>query len=287
MKHVFRTVFLSVTTIAALLSLTVATYAWFTSNRAVSTSTATARTGEETLELQISDTGGNNFRSLETVSIPQVNSADAGRLMPVSTADLVNFVYAPVTGQGMASVFEPVHGESKYYHGRIYLRAVGEGWSAGSHMNLYLDQSDGLLGQASDGMLLHASRLGLKFDDASGTAVILRLSEDSNPTGQQAYNTVVNGQTLGSNQVLASSGGNVQPVTDPSVPVVDYTVGFENNSIQLPQRTLLQMEFGRVYTLDIYFYLEGCDPDCSDDVQLDAADIHLTFYGALSQEAGR
>lgn len=287
MKHVFRTVFLGVTTVAVLFALTAATYAWFTSNRAVSTSTATARTGDETLELQISDTGGNNFHSMETVSIPQVNSADAGQLMPVSTADLVHFVYAPVTAQGMASVFEPVQGESKYYHGRIYLRAVGEGWSAGSHMNLYLDQSDGLLGQVSDGMLLHASRLGLRFDDAGGTAVILRLSEDSNPTGQQAYNTVVNGQVLGSNQVLASGGGNVHPVTDPSVPVSDYTVGFENNSIQLPQRALLQMEFGRVYTLDIYFYLEGCDPDCSDDVQLDAADIHLAFYGALSQEAGR
>ena len=53
MKNVFRTWFLGITTIFALLTFGAATYAWFTSNRAVSTSTATARTGEETLELQL------------------------------------------------------------------------------------------------------------------------------------------------------------------------------------------------------------------------------------------
>ena len=35
MKHAFRTWFLSVTMLAAVLSLAAATYAWFTSNRAV------------------------------------------------------------------------------------------------------------------------------------------------------------------------------------------------------------------------------------------------------------
>ncbi|MFR7901166.1 MAG: hypothetical protein ACLU6Y_16075 [Ruminococcus sp.] len=54
MKNVFRSWFLGITTIFALLAFGAATYAWFTSNRAVSTSTATARTGEETLELQLS-----------------------------------------------------------------------------------------------------------------------------------------------------------------------------------------------------------------------------------------
>ena len=57
MKNVFRSWFLGITTIFALLAFGAATYAWFTSNRAVSTSTATARTGEETLELQLSSQG--------------------------------------------------------------------------------------------------------------------------------------------------------------------------------------------------------------------------------------
>lgn len=40
MKNVFRSWFLGITTIFALLAFGAATYAWFTSNRAVSTSTA-------------------------------------------------------------------------------------------------------------------------------------------------------------------------------------------------------------------------------------------------------
>ena len=57
MKQAFRNWFLCVTAIAALLSLTAATYAWFTSNQAVSTTRASARTAEESLELQISSDG--------------------------------------------------------------------------------------------------------------------------------------------------------------------------------------------------------------------------------------
>ena len=97
MKHAFRTWFLSVTTLAAILALAAATYAWFTSNRAVETSTATARTGEETLTLQLSSSGGGAFRDMPTAAITQVNRTSATRLMPVSTSDLVNFVYAPST----------------------------------------------------------------------------------------------------------------------------------------------------------------------------------------------
>lgn len=47
MKQAFRNWFLCVTAIAALLSLTAATYAWFTSNQEVSTTRASARTAEE------------------------------------------------------------------------------------------------------------------------------------------------------------------------------------------------------------------------------------------------
>jgi predicted ribosomally synthesized peptide with SipW-like signal peptide len=53
MKRSFKTWFWSITAVFVLLALAGATYAWFTSNRAVSTSQATARSGEENLELQI------------------------------------------------------------------------------------------------------------------------------------------------------------------------------------------------------------------------------------------
>lgn len=131
--------------------------------------------------------------------------------------------------------------------------------------------------------LLTASRLGLVFDGATSSAVILRLTEDESSQSQQVYNTVINGQTLGSNQVLQYQNGTVSAATDPSQPIADYTVSFTSDSISLPSRPLLTMNLNQIYTLDIYFYLEGCDPDCSDGISQDMADIHLAFFGALNQ----
>lgn len=286
MKRQFlKTGFLVVTICAALAAMTAATYAWFTTNKAVSTGTATARTGDERLELQISSEGGSRFTDQETVSVFQVNQTDQKNMIPVSTDNLVDFVYAPFTSGGDAKKFLRVEKEENYYHGRIYLRAVGDGFAADDRLALYLDQSDGILASASSGMLLHASRLGLRFDNDK--TVIFRLSDDTNPKDAQTYNTIINGERLGADQVLSYQNGTIKAVTDPSVSLSDYTVSFETSSIRIPDKPLLLMEWNKIYTLDIYFYLEGCDPDCSDSVSFDQADIHLAFYGMLSQGADK
>ena len=284
MKKTFRTWFLAVTTLFAVLAFTFATLAWFTANRAVQTNTATARTGDETLELQISSSGGSGFKSVETAQITQINQTNSEILLPVSTADLNSFVYAPFTKDGKASAFKKVDDEANYYHGRVYLRAEGEGWPEGSRMNLYLDQSDGLLGDAADGYLLNASRLGLIFDGDTSNPIILRLSESENPENAQIYNTEVNGKILGKNQVLGYNDSGVFAVGDPSVSISEYTIDFSENQMKLPSRTLVSMELGKIYPVDIYFYLEGCDPDCSESIQLNEAELHLAFYGVLDQE---
>ncbi len=284
MKHKLKTWFIFVTCIVALMAVTFATYAWFTINRKVSTSTATARTGEESLELQISSNGGSDFKNSSPAKIQQVNKTDLNWLMPVSTADLKSFVYSPVTIDGMAKSFELVSDESNYYHGRIYLCAKGEGMPEGSKVDLYLDESRGILGNDVDEMLLNAARLGLSFDNGSSGNVILRLSDKSNPNNQQVYNTVINGEVLGDDQVLSYGRNGVKAAKDPSSLVDDYLISFGDNTAEVPDKPLLEMEIGRIYQLDIYFYLEGCDPDCSDSISFDVADIHLAFYGMLSKE---
>ena len=287
MKHRFKIWFQIVTMIFAVLSLAFATYAWFTTNREVSTSTATARTGEETLELQLSTSGGGSFRDADSVSIQQVNQTSAEYLLPVSTSNLVNFVYSPNTEAGIAKAFQPVENESYYYHGRVYIRATGTGWPDGTTMKLYLDQSDNILGQQVSGELLNAARLGLVFDGDYSSAVILKLSDSSNSSDQQVYNTEVNGQRLGDNQVLSYVTQSVQAVTDPSVAAGQYTVTFDNDSMQAPERTLLTMNLNQIYSVDIYFYIEGCDPDCSSYIQYSIADLQIGFYGIPDQrEAG-
>ena len=47
------------------------------------------------------------------------------------------------------------------------------------------------------------------------------------------------------------------------------------------------MQIGKIYSLDIYFYLEGCDPDCTDSVSFHTADLQLSFYGVLAGEESR
>ena len=284
MKKTFRTWFWAVTTLFAVLAFTFATLAWFTANRAVQTNTATARTGDETLELQISSSGGSSFKSVETAQITQINQTNSEILLPGSTADLNSFVYAPFTKDGKASAFKKVDDEANYYHGRVYLRAEGEGWPEGSRMNLYLDQSDGLLGKAADGYLLNASRLGLIFNGDTSNPIILRLSESENPENAQIYNTEVNGKILGKNQVLGYNDSGVFAIEDPSVSISEYTIDFSENQMKLPSRDLMSMELGKIYPVDIYFYLEGCDPDCSESIQLNEAELHLAFYGVLDQE---
>lgn len=289
MKRHFRNWFLAVTFVTALFVTVFATYAWFSSNKKVETGTATARTGEETLHLELSEQGGSRFKNQKTVQITQVNQTDAGTLLPVSSADLETFVSAPVTVEGKAKSFQKVSGEAGLYHGRLYLRASGKGWDAGTRLKLYLEQSDAVLGKASDGMLLHASRLGLNFqaEGQKQQMTILRLSEARNPDADRTFNTVVDGKTLGEDQVLGYVDGSVKAVSDPSASLKDYTVTWGKDTAKIPKKALCTMTLDTIYTLDVYFYLEGCDPDCSSAVSFDAADLHLAFYGMISQEGSR
>ena len=145
-----------------------------------------------------------------------------------------------------------------------------------------------MLGEDVDGNLLNAARLGLKFDGSSSSVVILKLSQNQNDQSEQVYNTVINGQTLGANQFLSGPSTSLSVVSDPSVLISDYEVKFENAGISIPDKPLLTMEVNRIYPVDIYFYLEGCDPDCSDaGISFDQADLHLAFYGILSQEGSK
>lgn len=280
----FRLWAVGVTMLAAVLALTAATYAWFTNNRRVNTDRATARSGTDTLELQISSEGGNNFQALKEAPIIQVNRTELSELMPVSTADLQSFVYNPSTSGEIAESFRTVTDEKYYYHGRIYLRAVAQGDSVGGRMALYLDEDNeagGALAQSDGGMVLNAARLGLAFD--GGSPSIFYLSNVSNPENHQIRNTRINGEVLGDGQVLKSSGGTLSAVADPSIPLSDRTIIMNDSGAALPKAPLLYMNLNQIYTVDVYFYIEGCDSDCSNSIGLNELDMHLAFYGILEE----
>lgn len=282
MKNFKKAMFFSVLTILiCLAALMSATYAWFTSNQTVFTSRVEARTDSADIRLLVSGQGGSAFSGSGETAIVQVNSTRADNLMPVSTADLETFLYNANLANDYAKNFSPVENEQHYYHGRIFIKAEADGQNTSS-LALYFDQtmsSGGLLAQSGESeLLLNASRLGIKFTDA-GTNHIFYLSESENPQNERKINTMVGGNVLEEGQVITLSGGNVTAVTDPAVAVSKYSISESGGGISLPGEPLIKMELNRVYQMDIYFYLEGCDPDCTDAVSLDGCDLHLAFFG--------
>ena len=283
-KSVFRIWYIIASMFFIILILTVSTYAWFSANRVVSTDKVTSRTGTEELKLEISSKGGSDFNGSDVAPIIQVNQTSLTRLMPVSTADLKSFVYNPISTNGKAKIFEPVENEEFYYHGRFYLRAFAEGGLADAKVNLYFDEGNeigGTLAQAEKGLFLNAARLGLTFDKKN--PVIFSLSNKHNKATQQANHTILNHKELGDQKVLSLSNGELKGVTDPSIPLSDRTIVMGDSGITFPKAPLLEMEMGKIYTVDVYVYLEGCDLDCSDSISYDEADLYLEFYGILKE----
>ena len=92
--------------IMLLFSVAAGTYAWFTSNRTVDTSRATAKSGTANVELQISSYGGDDFVSSDRAQIVQVNTADREYLLPVTTVDCKTFSQAVAFENGYAVSFK-------------------------------------------------------------------------------------------------------------------------------------------------------------------------------------
>ena len=259
-------------------TLVSATYAWFTTSNRVSTSRVTARSGSDSVELQISSAGGADFQAVNGAGITQVNHADLETLLPVSTADLETFFYCANLTEGSA-LYREVEDEQSFFHGRIYLRAVARDRTSGQ-MAVYLDETSlGPLATAVGGQLLNAARLGLVFNGENRR--IFFLSPENNAASDQIRNTWVNGALVPDGNVLAGRNGSVRAVPDPAVAISECSVEWEGGEFRLPEEPLCLLELNEICPVDIYFYLEGCDPDCSEAVSFHAADLALAFYGIL------
>ena len=261
------------------LTLTTVTYAWFSANREVQTGRVTSRTESDQLELQISSRGGEDFTPTQNEGQNEAPLKPLDKpLIPVSTVDLATFVYCPATVGDAAEQFLPTKDETYYYYDTIYLKAAAQGMAEGTRMALYLDSGETAIVQAEEGELLTAARLGLTFDGAD--PVIIALSDVNEGPG----NTSPGGVPMETGQVLAYREGQVVPTADPAIALGEAQIPTEGGSETKP---IAYLELNRVYAVDIYFYLEGCDPDClSERVAGDAATLMLAFFGLLAESEG-
>lgn len=283
-KSIFKKIYLTVTIMAALAATGGATYAWFSTNTVVQSDKVTGRSGTADVQLLLSSVGGNGFSGAESAAIVSVNDSSSTNLMPVTTYDLKTFLYNPSTVEGVAVHFKSVPQDTYYYHGRIYMKAMGDNQPEGAKVALYLDESDrnnGKFLRNVNGYMVNAARLGLTFD--GGNPIILRFSEQNNPEADFEYNTGIEGDVIRGDYVLTMEGDKVKAHKDPSVKYTQYLVGEEGLDTAVT-KPLLYLELNREYVVDIYFYLEGCDPDCTDVTERDSVDFQLGFYGIVTEE---
>lgn len=259
-----------ITMIFALLSFTGATFAWFTNNAVVDTTRLTASAISEAATLLISNTPEGGFVTAEGVAIAPVS--DCELLLPVSTSDLTAFYNM----KGMNPVLEK--DESKLFHGRVYLTASSQ--NPIQNLEIWLDGADSVVTNAT-GDILNASRLGLKIEN--GPVRIFYLSDEHNAEENQIYNTFIGGELQQSDSIVIGSLDSVMP--DPSIPLSHCSITREGNRVFKGTEPIGRIDLGEVYAVDVYFWLEGCDPDCSDHISFENLDLTLRFYGVVGEEA--
>ena len=121
-----------------------------------------------------------------------------------------------------------------------------------------------------------AARLGLRFSD--GSFKILTLSDVNEGTG----NTKLGDTVVGSGKVLTydDNAKTVKSADDPAIALADVQIPPEGGK---GKTVITELNLNETYNVDVYFYLEGCDPDCiSDKVALSKAALNLAFYGLLT-----
>ena len=284
-----KTILISLVWILILcISLGSATYAWFTGNQRVTTGHVTGRVAQDDLALLLGTSEGDLAADTET-EIGRVNSSADNLLLPVSTADLQSWARATVisesAGYGRYEEIDIDEHGSYCYHGQIYMEVrTGRPESyEGMRAAIYLENTDmGDIGTDDDASgILAASRLGFIFADDTSDAKILYF-DDAQETSGRRSNTYIGNTYEGEGRVLAVSGGSVNAVEDPAIAISEVTV--TDDMTEYPESSLAVIDLNTPTLVDIYFYLEGCDPDCVESISTSNVTMRLGFYAALTQE---
>lgn len=274
--------------VALAATLGAATYAWFTSNMKVNTNSVSVHSDTSKLVLELGDADAGSWSQQGDASLVS-NASDSVTLYPVSTFDLNGFAAcAQNNAAGDAAVFEQAKDDgSAYYHGWIDLRPSITGTGASKvkgKVNLYLAES--LVSQGADAELLRAARVGIKISSGSQVLATDIFELDSSDGGHRAEHPATapagltgytDGMLLGWQNGQLACGANV--TQDPAAFTLDTS-----ETATRPQNSLATLALGQTYRLDIYYYIEGTDPDSADYLHQDPGTLHLALFATLDGE---
>lgn len=251
----------------------VSTYAWFTSNQKVYTTTVNATTGSDEIRLLLGSSAQN--LSEEPCVITEDNMNGEVVLYPVSTSDLNTFV--AMEGTQRNTTYRRITDQDQYYyHGVFYLQAQG---SEDREVTLYLDQRENDLIEAADrGNVLNASRFALVIN---GQGDILTVSEENNADIDRTENTYLNGQLVTGEKVITlDEQGNPQAVSLNPLYLANAGVRM-NGEVTVYPDYAYTIRTNTTYPCDVYFYLEGTDADCSDAISFEQLDLSIALLGVV------
>ena len=247
------------------------TYAWFTANEKVYTTTIKAETGSDDIVMLLGSQPGNLKQ--EPCVIEEDNMDGNVVLYPVSTADLKTFV--AMEGKDTNTTYRKVSDQDQYYyHGVFYLQIQGE---KDKNVMLYLDQRENTIVETGDdSQVLNASRFAFVIN---GQGSIITLSNDSNQTLDQIENTYVNGVKVEGEQVITlDDNGDPEAVNADTVYLEDAVIRNDGEQDIYPDY-MYEIRTNEIYTCDVYFYLEGTDKDCSNALWSENLEMQISLLG--------
>ena len=280
--------YIALVMVALAATLGAATYAWFTSNMKVNTNSVSVHSDTSKLLLELGDASRGSWSQQGDVSLVS-NASGTVTLYPVSTFDLNGFAAcAQNNSAGDASVFEQAKDNgSAYYHGWIDLRPTITGMGASKvkgKVSLYLAES--LVPQGTDAELLRAARVGIKISSGNQVLATNIFELDSSDGGHRGEHPATapaglagytDGMLLGWQNGQLACGADVKQ--DPAA----FTLDASETAVR-PQNALAMLALGQAYRLDIYYYIEGTDPDSADYLHQDPGTLHLALFATLDGE---
>lgn len=151
-------------------------------------------------------------------------------------------------------------------------------------VSLYLAES--LVPQGADAELLRAARVGIKISSGGQVLAANIFELDSSDSGHRGEHPATapaglagytEGMLLGWQNGQLACGANV--TQDPAAFTLDTS-----ETARRPQNTLATLALGQTYRLDIYYYIEGTDPDSADYLHQDPGTLHLALFATLDGE---
>ena len=274
--------------VALAATLGAATYAWFTSNMKVNTNSVSVHSDTSKLVLELGEADAGEWSQQGDASLASTASGSA-TLYPVSTFDLNGFAACSKNNSsGDATVFEQAKDNgSAYYHGWIDLRPTITGTGASKvkgKVSLYLAES--LVPQGADAELLRAARVGIKISSGGQVLATNIFELDSSDSGHRGEHPTTapaglagyaDGMLLGWQNGQLACGADVKQ--DPAAFTLDTS-----ETATRPQNALATLALGQAYRLDIYYYIEGTDPDSADYLHQDPGTLHLALFATLDGE---